>query len=97
MVNDFAVARRIHVAVNVHNGVRSGWLLAAAGDIFSGSGIQMLQAVHRAAIQVMGRSVNRAFTGQRGDLFILAVLAGTAMYTRLAHGKAPYGAMDIFQ
>ena len=97
MIDHFAVARRIHVAVNVHNGVRSGWLLAATGDVLSGSGIQMLQAVYRAAVQVMGRSVNRAFTGQRGNLFVLAVFAGTAIYTCLAYSEAPHGAMDIFQ
>ena len=72
-------------------------LLAAAGNILTGAGIQVFQAVHRATVQVMGRSVNRAFTRQRSNLFVLAVLAGAAIHTRLAYGEAPYGAMDIFQ
>ena len=72
--DDPALARRIQIGINVHDGIRPfGRLVASAA--FAGTVIGVLQAVYCKSIQIMRCCIDRTVSGQGSNLRILAVLS----------------------
>ena len=93
VVDNAAVPGVIHVGINIHDNVGAGGLLAAAGFVFAGAGVGMLQAIHGNAFQIMRRCIYCPMAGQLGDLLICAVRTGGAIQRILPNIKAAHGSI----